>query len=90
MNRLRSLWIGLRASLWFVPSLIMLMTETEKRVGPELVKRWPRLLGASAVGTRAILASIATFMVTVPLIHSAPAWGRAHLLERSLHKASVG
>ncbi|CDS51621.1 hypothetical protein [Polaromonas sp. CG9_12] len=73
MNRLHSFWIDLRASLWFVPSLIVLgsmlaavlMTETEGRVGTELVKRWPRLLGASADASRAILAAIATSMVTV-------------------------
>ena len=73
MTRLRSFWIDLRASLWFVPSLIVLgsmvaavlMTETDGRVGLELVKRWPRLFGASADASRAILAAIATSMVTV-------------------------
>lgn len=73
MNRLRSYWTGLRASLWFVPSLIVLasmvaavlMTETDGRVGPELAARWPRLFGASADASRAILAAIATSMVTV-------------------------
>jgi len=73
MNRLRRLWIGLRASLWFVPSLIVLgsmvaavlMTETDGRVGRELAMRWPRLFGASADASRAILAAIATSMVTV-------------------------
>lgn len=73
MNRLRNYWIGLRASLWFVPSLIVLasmmaavlMTETDGRVGLELATRWPRLFGASANASRAILAAIATSMVTV-------------------------
>ena len=73
MTRLRSFWIGLRASLWFVPSLIVLgsmlaavlMSETDGRVGLELATRWPRLFGASADASRAILAAIATSMVTV-------------------------
>ena len=62
MNRLRSYWIGLRASLWFVPSLIVLasmgaavlMTETDGRVGLELATHWPRLFGASADASRGI------------------------------------
>ena len=56
MNQLRSYWIDLRASLWFVPSLIVLasmgaavlLTETDGRVGMELATHWPRLFGASA------------------------------------------
>ena len=64
MNQLRSYWIDLRASLWFVPSLIVLasmgaavlMTETDGRVGMgmELATHWPRLFGASADASRSI------------------------------------
>jgi hypothetical protein len=66
MNQLRSYWIDLRASLWFVPSLIVLasmgaavlMTETDGRVGMgmgmELATHWPRLFGASADASRGI------------------------------------
>ena len=74
MNRLRSYWIGLRASLWFVPSLIVLasmgtavlMTETDGRVGLELATHWPRLFGASADASRAILLAITPSLRTTP------------------------
>ena len=74
MNRLRSYWIDLRASLWFVPSLIVLasmgaavlMTETDGRVGLELATHWPRLFGASADASRAILLAITTSLRTTP------------------------
>lgn len=73
MIRLRSIWIRLSSSLWFLPSLIVvtsmlvagLLIETDGRVGLELTSRWPRLFGASAGASRAILAAIATSMVTV-------------------------
>lgn len=73
MSRLRGIWLKLSGSLWFLPSAIVLgsmlmaalMTETDGRVGVELASRWPRAFGASADASRAILAAIATSMVTV-------------------------
>lgn len=70
---MRSLWLRLSGSLWFLPSLIVLssmlaaglLTETDGRFGLELASRWPRLFGASADASRAILAAIATSMITV-------------------------
>ena len=73
MNRLRSYWIDLHASLWFVPSLIVLasmgaavlMTETDGRVGLELATHGPRLFGASADASHA-MAAIATSLRATP------------------------
>lgn len=73
MSRMRSLWLRLSASLWFLPSLIVLssmlaaglLTETDGRFGLELATAWPRLFGASADASRAILSAIATSMITV-------------------------
>ena len=66
-----------RASLWFVPSLIVLasmgaavlMTETDGRVGLELATHWPRLFGASADASRAILLAITPSLRTTPPWH---------------------
>lgn len=73
MSRMRSLWLRLSGSLWFLPSLIVLnsmlaaalLTETDGHFGLDLALRWPRLFGASADASRAILAAIATSMITV-------------------------
>ncbi|WP_438024875.1 DUF2254 domain-containing protein [Sorangium sp. So ce233] len=73
MIRLRQLWSELRVSLWFVPSLIVLAAiglavlavEADTRVSDELLRSYPRLFGAGAEGSRAMLSTIAGSMMTV-------------------------
>ena len=73
MSSVRQFWLQLRASLWFVPSLIVLgsmsaailLVEQSGTVADDLVRRWPRIFGAGADGSREMLAAIATSMITV-------------------------
>lgn len=73
MNRVQALWISLRSGLWFLPALIVfaslataaLAVNLEGWVTKELAHQWPRLLGASAEGSRQMLGAIATSMMTV-------------------------
>lgn len=73
MSRVHQIWLQVRASLWFVPSLIvlgsmaaaMLLVERTGDLGDDLVRRWPRIFGAGADGSREMLAAIATSMITV-------------------------
>ncbi|HEY0856923.1 MAG TPA: DUF2254 domain-containing protein [Albitalea sp.] len=73
MIRLRSLWLNLLGSLWFVPSVLvllgvaaaLLLVELHPLIGPDLSHDWPRLFGAGAEGARGMLSAIATSMITV-------------------------
>ena len=73
MNTLRRFWGNLRTSFWFVPFLIVAFSialavaliAADASVGDQWLARWPRLLGADAVGARAILSTIAGSMMTV-------------------------
>lgn len=73
MNFLRKIWTRLRSSLWFLPTLVvvgsfaaaLLLIETEGWLGAEVASQWPRVLGASADGSREMLSAIATSMITV-------------------------
>lgn len=70
---MRRYWDKLRTNLWFVPSLITLMSAVlaiyftsplfSRR--DYLVEEWPRLFGASADGARDMLGTIAGSMMTV-------------------------
>ncbi|MGZ8414116.1 MAG: DUF2254 domain-containing protein [Gemmatirosa sp.] len=72
-NRLRSLWGALTGTLWFVPATIVLtmaalalgMVELSSRVDAEVLARFPRVFGASADSSRAMLSAIAGAMITV-------------------------
>lgn len=63
----------LRDSLWFVPALIVLgfaalasaMVEISSAVPRELLQRLPRLFGADAESSRAMLAAVAGSIITV-------------------------
>jgi uncharacterized membrane protein len=68
------LWTGLRASLWFIPSLIvataitlaLLAVEADAHVNnAELLRSFPRLFGGGAEGSRAMLSTIAGSIMTV-------------------------
>lgn len=73
MNFVQRIWAHLRASLWFLPTLVvlgsvltaLLLVETEGWVVDDLADRWPRMFGAGADGSREMLSSIATSMITV-------------------------
>ena len=73
MHRITSLWLALRSSLWFLPSLILCfgvlaaigLIELQPVLDVEYSKRWPRLFGAGAEGSRGMLSAIATSMITV-------------------------
>jgi uncharacterized membrane protein len=73
MGFLRRWWIEIWSSLWFIPGLIVvgavagavLLVELTLPFGEEAARRWPRLLGAGAEGSRAMLTAVATSMITV-------------------------
>lgn len=73
MNALKRLWGNLRTSFWFVPFLIVAFSialavaliAADSTLGDRWLARWPLLLGAEAVGARAILSTIAGSMMTV-------------------------
>ena len=73
MNRLKRFWSDLRASLWFLPSLIVAVSialavaliEAESAESKQWLARWPRLFGAGAAGARGMLSTIAGSMMTV-------------------------
>ncbi len=66
-------WQNVRASLWFLPSVIVviavalafLLIEVDSAIGHEFLARWPRVFGAGADGTRGLLTTVASSMVTV-------------------------
>ncbi len=67
------LWIYLRSSFWFTPSLIVAgsialaigMIHVDTVVGSDMLAAWPRLFGAGAEGSRQMLSTIASSMMTV-------------------------
>jgi uncharacterized membrane protein len=73
MNRLRVFWWTLSGSLWFVPTLLVLLAvglaagliaaETTFRF--DFAQSFPRLFGAGPEGSRTMLAAIAGSMITV-------------------------
>ncbi len=74
MHKLRNAWETLRASLWFVPTLIVaaavalavgLIEIDAAGYDWKLADRLPRLFGAGAEGSRGLLAAIAGSMITV-------------------------
>lgn len=73
MNKLTHLWSNLRASFWFLPSLIVAfstvlavgLTEVDSSGSRDWMADWPRLFGAGAAGARGMLATIAGSMMTV-------------------------
>lgn len=73
MRRLLNLWQELRASLWFVPSAIVVgavglaiaLIEIDVRIDRGFFESWPLLFGAGAAGSRGMLATVAGSMITV-------------------------
>jgi uncharacterized membrane protein len=73
MTKLESLLRDVRASLWFVPALIVMgaialaarLVELDTHINRELLINYPRLFGAGAAGSRGMLSAIAGSMLTV-------------------------
>jgi uncharacterized membrane protein len=73
MNRAQRVWIGLRASLWFVPSLVIGaslaaavgLIALEPRVDPGPDTFWAYLLKGGPESARSMLSAIATSTMTV-------------------------
>lgn len=73
VNRFISSWIELRASLWFVPGLMiaasvvaaLALVEVDATIGNEWTSRYPLLFGVGVDGSRGMLTAIASSMLTV-------------------------
>ena len=73
MARLRALWVRVRESLWFIPSVLVLvalllgvgMVALSGAVEPETLSPWSPIFGAGPDGSRAMLSAIAGSMITV-------------------------
>ena len=73
LKRLRKVFTQLTDTLWFIPSLIavfmsalaVVMVEVSSMVDAEALARFPRIFGASADSSRALLSAIAGAMITV-------------------------
>lgn len=69
----RALWWRVRDSLWLIPALLVAiatllaagLVELDSLHSIDLARRWPRLFGAGADGSRGLLTAIATTMLTV-------------------------
>lgn len=70
---LHQYWYDVRSSFWFVPALIILgaialaigLIDASVFVDQGILERWPLLFGAGAAGSRGLLATIASSMITV-------------------------
>ena len=73
MNKLKRLWSNLRASFWFVPSLIIVFSiafavaliGADSAGSDRWLAQWPRLFGSGAEGARGMMSTIAGSMMTV-------------------------
>ena len=71
--KLRHWWQEMRSSFWFVPAVIVLgavglatsLIALDANVELHVDKKWPLLFGAGASGSRGLLASVASSMITV-------------------------
>jgi uncharacterized membrane protein len=73
MNKLKTLWLTLDSSLWFVPTLMVLaalfaaygLVNLDAAIGSAWTAGYPLLFGAGADGARGMLTAIAGSMITV-------------------------
>ena len=73
MNKLLSIWIKLRGSLWFIPSLMIVsavalalaLIHLDTRFGREPLLEYSLVFGLGADGSRGMLTAIASSMLTV-------------------------
>ncbi len=73
LNSIRQFWYDLRASLWFVPGLMiaasiavaLALIEVDSTMKPDWLADFPRVFGLGADGSRGMLTAIASSMLTV-------------------------
>ena len=73
MSRLDQLWTEVRASLWFVPGIMIIVSialalaliEVDSVTKTDWLTSYPRLFGLGADGARGMLTAIASSMLTV-------------------------
>jgi uncharacterized membrane protein len=73
LNKLKQLWGNLRASFWFLPTLILAasvilaagLIDADATGSNHWAAQWPRVFGAGAAGARGMLSTIAGSMMTV-------------------------
>jgi len=73
MLKVTQVWQNLRSSLWFLPGVVVVMAvalaltliEIDTAIDHDVFARWPRVFGSGADGTRGLLTTIASSMVTV-------------------------
>ena len=73
MNKVRQYFSIIHSTFWFLPGLIVLgaialaigLIEASALVDQRMLAQWPLLFGASAAGSRGLLAAIASSMITV-------------------------
>ncbi len=73
MHKIVNFWINLRASLWFIPGLMLtcsifaalILIDLDSRINREWLIAFPSLFGLGADGSRGMLTAIASSMLTV-------------------------
>jgi uncharacterized membrane protein len=73
ITKLRHEWQEMRSSFWFIPALIVLdavvlailLITVDTTVDLQVLERWPLLFGTGAAGTRDLLTTVASSMITV-------------------------
>ncbi len=73
MHQIITFWIKLRASLWFIPGVMLIsaillavgLIELDSQIGNKWLNDFPRLFGLGADGARGMLTAIASSMLTV-------------------------
>jgi len=71
--RIRIAWNALLATLWFIPTLLVVscatlavvLVQISPRIDPAVLEKFPRLFGASPESARGMLVAIAGSMITV-------------------------
>lgn len=72
-NRIHYLWLEMRTSFWFVPTIIVLgamglaslLITIDVTFEEEFIEQWPLVFGAGADGSRGLLSTVAGSMITV-------------------------
>jgi uncharacterized membrane protein len=72
-SKLLQMWINLRSSFWFIPTLMIFaaallaaaLVEADAYLGSQLTERFPLVFGTNALGARSILSTIASSMIGV-------------------------
>ncbi|MDQ3026228.1 MAG: DUF2254 domain-containing protein [Pseudomonadota bacterium] len=73
MKGISSVWVSIRSSLWFVPTMMVggsivlavVLVEADQRYRFQWAEAYPLLFGAGAAGSRGMLSTIAGSMITV-------------------------